>query len=84
MKKYYSQVSDHPLMVEWLKNRENKPEDIDVWGAEKSNYTFKDLIGYLEQAKEKGRGRRKKKKSKADKEDNGEKRSHKEGKKQDK
>ena len=47
----------HPLMVEWLENEDNKPDDIDVWG---------------------------KKKSKADKEDNGEKRSHKKGKKQDK
>ena len=57
VKKYCSQVSNHPLMVEWLKNREHKPEDIDVWGVEKSNYTFKDLIGHLEQAKEKGKGK---------------------------
>ena len=78
MKKYCSQVSNHPLMVEWLENGEDKPEDIDVWGVKKSNYTFKDLIGYLEQAKEKEKGKEKsKKKSKADKEDNGEKRSHK-------
>ena len=47
--------------------------------------TFKDLIGYLEQAKEKGKEKEKsKKKSKADKENNGGERSHKKGKKQDK
>ena len=61
-------------MVEWLENEEDKPENIDMWGVEKSNYTFKDLIGYLEQAKEKGKGKEKsRKKSKANQEDNGEK-----------
>ena len=49
-------------MVESSENREDKPEDINVWGVEKSNYTFKDLIGYLEQAKEKGKGKGKSKK----------------------
>ena len=72
-------------MVEWLENKEDKPEDIDVWSVEKSNYTLKDLIGYLEQAKKKGKRKEKsKKKSKANQEDNGEKRSYKKGKKQDK
>ena len=78
VKKYCSQVSNHPLIVEWLENE----EDIDVWGIEKSNYTFKDLIGYLEQAKEKGKEKEKsKKKSKANQENNSEKRSHKKGEK---
>ena len=72
-------------MVEWLENEEDKPEDIEVWGVEKSYYTFKDLIGYLGQAKEKGKRKKKsKKKSKADKEDNGKKRSHKKGEKKNK
>jgi hypothetical protein len=84
VKKYCSQVSNHPLMVEWLENGEDKPSDLDVWGIEKSNYTFKDLIGYLEQAKEKKKGKGKKKMKVADKEDGDkdEKKSHKKAKKQ--
>ena len=70
-------------MVEWLENGEDKPSDLDVWGIEKSNYTFKDLIGYLEQAKEKKKGKGKKKMKVADKEDkDDEKKSHKKTKKQ--
>ena len=76
--KYCSQVSDHPLMVEWLENGEDKPFDLDVWGVEKSNYTFKDLIAYLEQVKKKG----KRKAKVADKEDKDQKKSHKKDKKQ--
>jgi hypothetical protein len=49
------------LTVEWLEGREEKPDDIDMWGVEKSNYTFKDLIYYLEQAKEKEKEKSKKK-----------------------
>ena len=30
VKKYCSQVSNHPLMVKGLENGEDKPEDIDV------------------------------------------------------
>jgi hypothetical protein len=87
VKKYCSQVSNHPLMVDWLEGGEDKPSDLDVWGVEKSNYTFKDLIRYLEEAKEKGKGKGKgKKKTKvADQEDKDEdksKKSHKKGKKQ--
>lgn len=66
-------------MVEWLENGPDKPDDVDVWGVEKSNYTFKDLIDYLEQAKGKGKG---KKKMKVDKQDKGEKKSHKKDRKQ--
>ena len=29
---YCSQVSNHPLMVEWLENGADKPSDLDVWG----------------------------------------------------
>ena len=57
VKKYCPQVSDHPLMVEWLENGEDKPPDLEVWGVDKSNYTFKDLIAYLEQARAKRRQR---------------------------
>ena len=58
----------------------SKPSDLDVWGIQKSNYTFKDLIGFLEQAKEKRTGKGKKKMKVADKDD--EKKSHKKTKKQ--
>ena len=78
VKKYCSQVSDHPLMVEWLENGEDKPSDLDVWGVEKSNYTFKDLIAYLKQAEKKG----KKKANVADKKDKDQKKSHKKDKRQ--
>src|ERR1700679_1023613 len=50
VKKYFSKVSDHPLMVEWLENGEHRPSDLDVWGVEKSSYTFKDLDAYLQRA----------------------------------
>ena len=75
VKKCFSQVSNHPLMVEWLENGEDGPSNIDVWDMEKSNYTFKDLKEYLEKAKEKGKGKDKKKmKAGADK---GKKKDHK-------
>jgi hypothetical protein len=78
VKKYCSQVSNHSLMVEWLENKADKPSDLDVWGIQKSNYTFKDLIGFLEQAKEKRTGKDKKKLKVADKENkDDEKKSHK-------
>lgn len=79
VRKQFSQVSNHPLMVEWLENGEDGPSDIDVWGVEKSSYTFKDLKGYLDKEKAKGKGKEKKKvadKSKVEKKD------HKKAKKQ--
>jgi hypothetical protein len=69
VKKYCSQVSNHSLMVEWLENRADKFSDLDVWGIQKPNYTFKDLISFLEQAKEKRTGKGKEKMKVADKED---------------
>ena len=62
VKKCFSQVSNHPLMVEWLENEVDGPSNLDFWGVEKPSYTFKDLKGYLEQAKEKGKGKKDKKK----------------------
>lgn len=78
MRKYCSQVSNHPLMIEWLENGDDKPSDLDVWGVEKTHYTFKDLIEYLEQAKVKRKEKGKKKVKVADKGD----KSHKRAKKQ--
>jgi hypothetical protein len=43
-------------MVEWLENSpSNQPSNVDVWGAEKSSYNFKDLKGYLQKAEGKGK-----------------------------
>jgi hypothetical protein len=60
-----------------------RPSDLEVWGIQKSNY-IKDLIGYLEQAKENKTRKSKKKMKVADKEDKDkdEKKSHKKAKKQ--
>jgi hypothetical protein len=55
VKKYFSKVSNHPLLMEWLENEpEDCPSDLDVWGVQKSSYTFKDLDVYLNQAVGKG------------------------------
>ena len=42
--------------MEWLENEpEDHPFDLDVWGVQKSSYTFKDLDVYLNQAAVKGK-----------------------------
>jgi hypothetical protein len=69
IKKYFSKVSDHPLMIEWLENSADRPSDLDVWGLEKSSYTFKDLDMYLQQAARKGKKKVKGDKEKGDKKD---------------
>lgn len=56
VKKYFSKVTNHPMMVEWLENTpSNQLSNLDVWGEEKPNYNFKDLEAYLEQAAGKGK-----------------------------
>lgn len=65
-------------MVEWLDQEEyggNYPSNLDVWGIKKSNYTFKNLIRYLEEAKEKS-------KVKVAHKSGGEKKGHKKAKKE--
>ena len=74
VKKYFSKVSDHPLLVAWLENSEDGPSDLEVWGIKKSSYNFKDLDAYLLQKSGKG-----KKKGKAVEK---EKKGHKKAKKQ--
>jgi hypothetical protein len=77
VKKYFSQVSNHPLLVTWLENMsEDRPSDLDVWDVEKSSYNFKDLDMFLQRANGKG-----KKKAKMDK-DKKQKDGHKKSKKQ--
>ena len=69
-------------MVDWLENGEDWASNLDVWGIEKSSYTFKDLKGYLEEAKGKGKGKGKKKVKVAADKGKGEKKDHKKEKKQ--
>ena len=65
-------------MVEWLENStQDRPSNLQVWGVEKTSYTFKDLKAYLEQADRKG-----KKKAKVMDKPSGEKKDHKKARKQ--
>jgi hypothetical protein len=48
--KYFNDAVKHPEMLEWLEGRQNGPSDIDIWGREKSRYTFSDLIKWLKEA----------------------------------
>ena len=54
VRKYFSKISNHPVMVEWLENGEDRLSDLDLWGVEKSSYTLKNLDAYLERAEEQG------------------------------
>ena len=66
-KPVFSKVSDYPLMVEWLENElEDSVSNQEVWGEEKSSYTFKDLHAWLDKSAGKG-----KKKMKAATDDGG-------------
>ena len=67
VRKYFSMISNHPVMVEWLENGEDRLSDLDLWGVEKSSYTFKDLDAYLERAESKGKKKAKEDKVKKDK-----------------
>ena len=48
--KYFNDAVKHPEMVEWLEERRNGPSDMDIWGHEKSYYTFSDLMKWLKEA----------------------------------
>ena len=76
IKKYFSKVSNYPMLVEWLENEpEDRPSDVDVWGVQKSSYTFKDLDGYFKQ--EVGKGKKRATAAKVDKSGDGDKKSKK-------
>lgn len=50
--KYLAKVSDYPPMVEWLENSsEAGPSSTEVWGYEKANYSWQDLMQFLEDKK---------------------------------
>ena len=38
--KYFNDAVKHLEMLEWLEERQNGPLNIDIWGMEKSRYTF--------------------------------------------
>jgi hypothetical protein len=56
-KKLFSRVPQYPQMQKWLKGEEDAPDDYDIWGVEKTNYTFKDLSTWLEEKERKGKGK---------------------------
>jgi hypothetical protein len=53
----------YPLLVAWLEQAEDAPEDDDVWGVQKGCYSFGDLEGLLSKLKDR---REKKSKRKAE------------------
>ena len=57
-KPLFSKVSDHPDMLKWLENDEDRLSDEVLWGFKKASYQFKDLRAYLEQNEmKKGKGK---------------------------
>ena len=44
----FGNINDFPKMVEWLEGGEGAPSDLEVWGMERSTYTFSDLFEYCE------------------------------------
>lgn len=65
----FSDISDYPLLKDWLEGEEGGPSDEEVWGVSKSNYTFGDLKEEKERRK-KARTAKGKKKVRND-DDNG-------------
>lgn len=63
-KKIFAKISDHPLMVQWLEGEEDKPSNLDIWGVDKSTYTFQDLQEFLQNAEGSGKKDKGKKKMK--------------------
>ena len=51
-------------MQMWLEEGDNAPDDMELWGMEKTSYTFNDLAEYLESQDrmkaKKGKGKEKK------------------------
>lgn len=44
----FSKVSNYPLMVEWLENKDDKPSDLEVWGVAKAAYSLTDLRKFVD------------------------------------
>ena len=77
-KKGFGNINDFPIMMEWLEGGEGAPSDLDVWGVERTTYTFADLFKYFED-EEDAKGKKGKKKKGGD--DDGQKKQHKKAKK---
>jgi hypothetical protein len=65
----FTKACNHPAILAWLKNEDGAPTGLEVFGRQKSLYTFRDLKGVLDAGKEKRKsteddGERTKKKSK--------------------
>ena len=45
--KTFPRLYDHPDMVAWLEDQEDKQPDVDLWGINKASYTFADLKAWL-------------------------------------
>jgi hypothetical protein len=60
--KIFSRATEHPQIIAWLLNDQDSPTSYDVFGVQKSVYTFKDLKALLESAEggsSSGKGKRK-------------------------
>jgi hypothetical protein len=82
----FSNISKYPDMVEWLEDGEDSPSSVDVWGFQKTSYSFADLKKWLVgqksslgadveeemDKKEKGKGGKKDKRKKAKKQSSSE------------
>ena len=44
-------ANDYPLLKKWLENDAGAPSNVEVFGEEKSVFTFKDLTRFLERVK---------------------------------
>jgi len=44
MTKGFDDISNYPVLKEWLEGGENSPTNISVWGFEKPQYSFNDLM----------------------------------------
>ncbi|TFK31937.1 hypothetical protein BDQ12DRAFT_701384 [Crucibulum laeve] len=68
-KSIFHKISEYPDMKEWLEGGENPPDDIDVWGFQKTgSYIFRDLFEYIEPSKVKGKGKKRGKEAEGGKE----------------
>jgi hypothetical protein len=62
-KRIFSRVPNYPQLQKWLKEDDDAPPTIDLWGQEKSHFTFKDLKDWMDaedsRFNEKGKGKAK-------------------------
>ncbi|KAK2464061.1 hypothetical protein APHAL10511_003931 [Amanita phalloides] len=72
--KLFKNLADYPEMQMWLEGGDDAPDDVELWGTEKTSYTFSDLGAYMEKE---DKTRAKKGKGKENKGDNKGKKSNK-------